>query len=137
MSDEAPVPSDAPKPNWDLARILYCAGESHSPIVEKTGCTLASLRKRILRQNWVALKSQATAVAPVGTVAVSDLESTSRSVRQLAAAEVERGLQTLSKIPVPANFKGAKQHSSIFEGPGRRGGRNVFMEGPTGAHLHH
>lgn len=97
-------------PNWELGKSLYLKGVKAPQIATAIGAKVATVRKRIVRHQWLKLK-----VATTEALLLQDatLKQKSVSVRHSIADLTVRNL-SIAKQETPKTFDDAERHQEFL-----------------------
>jgi len=105
--------------DWDYAFLLYSQGLTYKEIAQQIGASLEAVKQHSSRKKWshrVTTARQAITTAVTKSVQAGALTIKDRTERWVDATvgDIERTVDVLSKLKVPKNLKGLREHEEVW-----------------------
>lgn len=89
-----------PAVDWQLAQVLWAAGEPPKTIAAQLGCKIWTLYSRAKRGGWSAMRTKVEEVVASQAAPKQDLQSIAAQLRDTMARDALNTSQALERLPV-------------------------------------
>jgi hypothetical protein len=125
--------------DWNYAFTLFTQGLSLKEIADQLHVTLSSVKAQSARKGWS--NQVATARATIQTAVTKSTQTAALTIQERAeswidatVSDIERTVDTLTKLKVPKNLNGLRKHEEVW-GMHVKRGRSTFGLDQQGANI--
>lgn len=126
------------KKTWDKARTLFIQGFGYTDIADETGILVGTIKNRIHREKWVELRDEikVTANQAVKHVAIKDLKTLARDLKDKLARDAERTMNALERHdPAKLKLDALEQRERIVSSLQKRTWTTLGLDQPIVNHV--